>query len=79
MVAREGLARLELDLKSPAVLAAVSVAREEKRVGHLAAESARHVDEAHEPDDRRARQGKPLGADHSVGVRLHYLGLTIND
>ena len=79
MVARQRLARLELDLKTAAILAAVAIAREEEGVRHLAAETAGHVDEPRQPDDCRARQRQPFGANHPVRVRLDYLGFAVND
>jgi len=55
VVARQRLAGLELDLQAAAVLTAVAVAREEEGVRNLAAEAAWNMDEAHQPDHRRAR------------------------
>src|SRR5256885_1278638 len=77
MIARERLSRLQLHLRTPAILATVAIAREEEGVRHLAPEAARHVDELHEPDDRRARQREPLGADEAPRIALHDLRLAI--
>ena len=78
MVARQGFARLELDLKPSAILAAVAVAREEESIRHLAAEAARDVDEARQPDYRRPRKRQPLGANYAVRICLDDLCLTID-
>src|SRR5437870_10177501 len=56
MVAREGFARLELDLKASAVLTAVASAREEEGVRYLSAEAAWDVDEPHQSNHCRTRQ-----------------------
>ena len=79
VIARERFARLQLDLKPAAVLAAVAIAREEERVGDLAAESAGDVNEPRQPDDCRARKRESLGADHLVVICLDDLGLSVND
>src|SRR5205823_2285878 len=69
MVAGEALPVPQLLLTPAAELAAVIVTGEEKRVGHLAAEPARHVDEFDEPDHRRPRDGQALAL-HDGSVRL---------
>src|SRR5512138_3504930 len=78
MVAGERFARLELELKTPAVLAAIAIAREEEGVGDLAAELARHVDESRKPDDEGTRQGQSLGADYPFGICLDDFSLPID-
>src|SRR5690349_9205710 len=54
VVARQTLALPQLLLRAAAELAAVVVAGKQERVGDLAAETARDVDEADQPDDSRA-------------------------
>src|SRR5438552_18683311 len=77
MVAGEALPVPQLLLTPAAELAAVIVTGEEKRVGHLAAEPARHVDEFDEPDHRRPRDGQALAL-HDGSVRLDDLRLTVD-
>ena len=78
VVARERLARLELDRRAAAVLAAVVIAREQEGVRHLPAEAPRHVDELRQPDDRGARHREPLGAHDAVVIRFDDLGLAVD-
>jgi len=78
MVARERLARLELDLHPPAVLTTVAITREKKRVRHLAAETAGDVNEPREANDGGARQSKPFRAHYALRIGLHYLGLSVD-
>src|SRR3984893_12127528 len=79
VVACQRFPRLELDLKTSAVLAAVAVAREQEGVRNLPAEAAWDMDEAHEPDYRRARQRQPLGANHAIRVCLDDFRLPIDN
>ena len=79
MVACERLARLELDLVSAAVLAAIAVSREQEGVGHLPAESPGHVDEPRQPDDKRTWQRQSLGADHPIGISFDDFRFSVND
>jgi len=55
MIAREELPALELPSMTATVLARVIVSGEQEGVRDLAAESTRHMNEAHEPDHRRER------------------------
>src|SRR6185437_9941561 len=77
MIARERLPTLERGLFPAAELARVAIAREEERVGHLAAELARHVDEAREANDRRVRNREAFGSNQLVRIRLHDLRLPV--
>ena len=79
MVAGERLSRLELRHVTAAVLTAVVIAREEKRVGDLATEAARHVDELRQPDDCGSRQRQSLGANDTIGVGFDDLGFAVYD
>ncbi len=54
MVAGQALALPQLLLRAAAKLATVIVAGKQERVGDLATEAARDVDEADQPDDRGA-------------------------
>src|SRR6266568_7199960 len=78
MVAREGFARFELDLKASAVLAAVPVARKQEGVRHLSAEAARDVDEARQPNHSRTRKRQPLGSNYTLKICLDDLRLPID-
>ncbi len=78
MVARQTLALPQLLLRAAAELAAVVVAGKQERVGDLAAEAARDVDEADQPDHSRAWHRQALAVDRRA-FRLDDLGLAIND
>src|SRR5439155_15935957 len=78
VVARQRLAGLELDLQAAAVLTAVAVAREEEGVRNLAAEAAWNMDEAHQPDHRRARQRQLLRANYAIRIGLDDLRFSID-
>jgi hypothetical protein len=78
VIARQGFTRLELDLKAAAVLAAVAIARKEKGVRHLAAETTGDVNEAREANDHWTRKRQSLGPNDAIGVSLDDLGLSIN-
>src|SRR5687768_9724629 len=79
VVARERLTRPEFRDRPPAELAAIAVAGEQERVGDLAAEAARDVDELRQADDRRARQGEPFGTHRTACVGFDDFGLAIDD
>src|SRR6476620_2446161 len=78
MVARQRLARLELDLHSPAVLTTVAITREQERVRHLTAETAGDVNEPGKANDGGARQRQPFRAHYALRIGLHYLGLSVD-
>src|SRR6185437_4716511 len=77
MIALERFASLECGLLAAAELARVAIAREEERVRHLAAELARHVDEAREANDRRVRNREAFGSNQLVRIRRHDLRLPV--
>jgi hypothetical protein len=79
MVARQRFARLELDLKTAAVLAAVAVAREQERVRHLASETTGHVNEARETDHRWTRERQPLGTNDTIEISFYDFSLSVDD
>ena len=78
MVARQALALPQLLLRAAAELAAVVVASEQERVGDLAAEAARDVNEADQPDDRRAWYRHSLRVDWRA-FGLDNLGLAVDN
>ena len=78
MVTRQTLALPQLLLRAAAELAAVVIASEQERVGDLATEAARDVDEANQPDDSRAWYRHSLGMNRRA-LRLDHLCLAIND
>src|SRR4051812_26083146 len=77
VITRQRFARLELDLQSPAILAAIAIARKKECVGDLPAEATRNVNEPHEANDRRARQSQSLGTDYPSGIRLDDFSFSI--
>jgi hypothetical protein len=78
VVTGQRFARLELDLKATAVLAAIPIARKEKGVRHLAAEPAGDVNESREADDHRTRKGQSLGSNDAISVCLDDLRFPID-
>jgi hypothetical protein len=78
VIAREGLAKLQLGGVAAAVLTAVAIAREEEGVRHLPPEPPRNVDELREANDGRPRHRKSLGADDFVMIRFDDFGLPID-
>jgi hypothetical protein len=79
VIARQRFTRLELDLEAATVLTAIAIARKEEGVRHLAAESARDVNEAHEADDDGTRKRQSLGPNDAIGVSLDDFRLSINN
>src|SRR5437667_605057 len=63
MIAREALALPQLRLRATTELAAVVVAGEQERVGDLATEAARDMDEANQANDGRSWHRHSLGMD----------------
>src|SRR5436190_17675862 len=78
VIARERFARLELGHVAAAVLTAVLIAREEERVRHVAPEPARHVYEARESDDGRARNREPLRSNETIVIGLDDFSFTVD-
>jgi len=78
MVACERLARLEVGDVPAAILTAVVIPREEKRVGDLPTKTPRNVDELRQPNDCWARHRKPLRSDDAILVRLDNLGFAVD-
>src|SRR5687768_9534974 len=62
-----------------AILTAITVAREQERVGDLTAELARHVHEADEPDDTGACDLTAFGPEDLAVIDLEDLSFSIND
>ena len=79
VIASERFARPQLDRGAATVLAAISIASEEKGVGDLAAETTGHVNEPRQSNDRRARHSKPFRANDASLIRFHNLGLAVDD
>src|ERR1700756_1040196 len=78
MVASQALALAELLLRAAAELAAVIVASKQERIGDLATEAARDVDEADQPDDSGAWYRHSLRMDRRA-LSLDDLGFAIDD
>ena len=79
VIASERFARPQLDRGAATVLAAISIASEEKGVGDLAAETTGHVNEPRQSNDRRARHSQPFRANDASLIRFHNLGLAVDD
>jgi len=79
MVARERFTRPELGRRASAVLTAVVISREQKRVRHLAAETARDVDELRQPNHGGAWHGHALGANDLSSLRFDDFRLSVDD
>ena len=79
MIARQELAAAQLRFMSPAVLAPITITREEERVGDLATELAGDVDEANEANDRGGGEGVTLGMKYSRFVHLEHLRFAVDD
>jgi hypothetical protein len=79
VIASERFTRPQLDRRAATVLAAISVASEEKGVGDLAAETTGHVNEPRQSNDRRARHSQPFRANDASLIRFHNLGLAVDD
>src|SRR6185436_12524260 len=62
-----------------AVLAAVAVACEQESVSDLSAELARHMHEAHEPDDQRAGHIAALGMENPALIDFEDFGFLVDD
>lgn len=79
VVTRERFAGLQLDLVSSTVLAAIAIAREQERVGYLAPETPRNMDEPRKTNDERAWQRQSLGADNPLGICFDDFCLSVDD
>ncbi len=79
VIASERLTWPQLDRGAATVLAAISVASEEKSVGDLSAETTGYVNEPRQSDDRRARHSKPFRPNDASLIRFHNLGLAVDD
>src|SRR5947209_6699473 len=79
MIAGQRLARLELDLETATVLAAIPIAREEEGVRNLAAETTRDVNEARQANDRWTRQRQLLRANDTIRISFDNFCFAIDD
>ena len=79
MITREAFTVTELVRRSTAVLTAVSVPREQKRVGDLATELARNVNKPDQSNDARPRKNEMFAAENPIPVHLDDLGFAIDD
>jgi hypothetical protein len=79
VITGQAFAGAEPVCRSTAVLTAVSVPSEEKRVGDLTAEPSWHVNESDKPNDARPRKGEMLAAEYPIPVHLDDLGLAVDD
>ena len=79
MVACEALPVPQIDLRTVAVLAAVTVASEEECIGDLAAEAAGNVDELDKAYDRGFGQRQAFTSNAVAPVRFDDLGFPFDD
>src|SRR5262245_56547108 len=70
---------LQLGHVATAVLTAIAVAGEQKRVRHLPAEAPRHVDELRQANDRWTRHRQTLRSNEAISISLDDLGLSVDD
>src|SRR5262245_17250938 len=79
VITRQGFTMLQLGHVTTAVLAPITVAREQERVRHLPAEAPRHVDELRQANDRRTRHRQTLRSNKAISVSLDDLGFSVDD
>jgi hypothetical protein len=78
VISRETLSVPQVGLAAMAILTAVAIASEEKRVGDLTAEAAGNVDELDESYDRRFRERQPFASNAVAPIRFDDLGLALD-